>query len=134
MPSRAAGQRVEVALAIVAATRPPRPTGAVPPMFRRWGAFTYRFRRPIVVLAVLLAVGSAFLATQVTGSLSAGGWSDPNSESVAVADRLKNEFGASGGSIVAVFQGDAGADARSPAFQAEIATALQRLVADDRVD
>ena len=103
-------------------------------MFRRWGAFTYRFRRPIVVLAILLAVGSAFLATQVTGSLSAGGWSDPNSESVAVADRLEDEFGASGGSIVAVFQGGADADARSPEFQATIATALERLVADDRVD
>jgi len=87
-------------------------------MFRRWGAFTYRFRRPIVVLAVLLAVGSAFLATKVTGSLSAGGWSDPNSESVAVADRLKDDFGASGGSIVAVFEGGAGADARSPTLPA----------------
>ena len=57
-------------------------------MFRRWGAFTYRFRRPIVVLAILLAVASTFLAAQVTGSLSAGGWTDPNSESAAVADRL----------------------------------------------
>ena len=79
-----------------------------------------------LVLAILLAVGSAFLAVQVTGSLSAGGWSDPNSESVAVADRLEDEFGASGGSIVAVFQGGADADARSPEFQATIASALER--------
>ncbi len=25
-------------------------------MFRRWGAFIYRFRRPVAVLAVILAV------------------------------------------------------------------------------
>jgi uncharacterized membrane protein YdfJ with MMPL/SSD domain len=103
-------------------------------MFRRWGRFTYRFRRPIAILAVVLAVASGFLASQVTGSLSAGGWSDPNSESVAVTERLKDEFGASGGSIVAVYQGGPDADARSPEFQAAIATSLERLLADERID
>jgi uncharacterized membrane protein YdfJ with MMPL/SSD domain len=103
-------------------------------MFRRWGAFTYRFRRPIVILAVLLAVASTFLASQVTGSLSAGGWTDPDSESAAVTTRLQDEFGASGGSMVAVFQGGQGADARSETFQSTIAGALGRIVADDRVD
>ena len=37
------------------------------PMFSAWGAFVYRFRRPIAVLAVLLAVASTILASQVTG-------------------------------------------------------------------
>ena len=103
-------------------------------MFRRWGAFTYRFRRPIVVLSVLLAIASTFLAAQVTGSLSAGGWTDPDSESAAVSQQLQDQFGAAGGAIVAVFQGEPGDDARSESFQATITDSLDRLVADDRVD
>ena len=103
-------------------------------MFTRWGAFVYRFRRPIAILAVILAVASASLASQVTGALSAGGWTDPDSESAAVAERLDDEFGAGGGAIVALFEGTAGDDARSDDFQAEIAASLDRLLADDRVD
>jgi RND superfamily putative drug exporter len=103
-------------------------------MFSRWGAFVYRFRRPIAILAVVLAVASTTLAAQVTGELSAGGWTDPDSESAAVTQRLGDEFGAGGGSIVALFQGAAADDARSDEFQTAITASLDRLVADERVD
>jgi uncharacterized membrane protein YdfJ with MMPL/SSD domain len=103
-------------------------------MFSAWGAFVYRFRRPIVVIAVLFAIASSFLAAQVTGALSAGGWTDPDSESAAVSERLAEEFGAGGGTIVAVFRGKPSDDARSDAFQETIAGSLDRLVADGRVD
>ena len=103
-------------------------------MFTAWGAFVYRFRRPVVILSVLLAISSLAFASQVTGALSAGGWTDPDSESAAVRQRLTDEFGAGGGTIVAVFQGSAGDDARSDPFQASVAAALARLAADERVD
>lgn len=103
-------------------------------MFRRWGAFVYRFRRPMAILAVAVAILSLPLAAQVTGALSAGGWSDPHAESSAVEERLADQYDAGGGTIVALFRGDAGSDARSDAFQAEIANSLARLAADDRVD
>jgi RND superfamily putative drug exporter len=103
-------------------------------MFRRWGAFVYRFRRPIAILAVIVAIASVPLASQVTGALSAGGWTDPDSESAAVGDRLVEEFDAGGGAIVALFRGEADDDARTPEFQAAIANSLVRLVSDDRVD
>ncbi|HEX6868597.1 MAG TPA: hypothetical protein VF119_07310, partial [Candidatus Limnocylindrales bacterium] len=93
-------------------------------MFHRWGAFVYRFRRPVAIVAIALAILSIPLASQVTGSLSAGGWTDPDSQSAAVADRLAEQYDAGGGAIVALFRGDADADARSPEFQAEIAGAL----------
>ncbi len=109
-----------------------RPTGDQ--MFSAWGAFVYRFRRPIAILAVLFAIASATLASGVTGALSAGGWTDPDSESAAVADTLAEDFGAGGGTIVAVFRGPDGADARSADFQSTIADSLDRLVADERVD
>ena len=103
-------------------------------MFSAWGAFVYRFRRVIAILAIIIAVAASTLASGVTGALSAGGWTDPDSESAAVTERLTEDFGAGGGTIVAVYRGSAGDDARSDDFQATIRDSLQRLVKDDRVD
>ena len=103
-------------------------------MFARWGALVYRFRRFVVVLSILLAIASLSLASQTSGALSSGGWLDNNSESAEVQRRLDEEFGAGKGSLIALFRSDeAGADARSPEFQAAIATALADLAADERV-
>ncbi|HEX7347503.1 MAG TPA: MMPL family transporter [Candidatus Limnocylindrales bacterium] len=103
-------------------------------MFSAWGAFVYRFRRIIAILAIVIAVAASTLASGVTGALSAGGWTDPDSESAAVTDRLTEDFGAGGGTIIAVYRGNAGDDAKSDDFQATIRDSLQRLVEDDRVD
>ncbi len=103
-------------------------------MFHRWGAFVYRFRRPVAILSVIVAILSLPLAAQVTGALSAGGWTDPDSESAAVSRRLGEEFDAGGGAIIALFRGEPGDDARSAAFQATIADSLARLAADEHVD
>ena len=103
-------------------------------LFSRWGAFVHRFRRPIALITIVLAVGSATLAARVTDSLVSGGWTDPGSESTAVATRLADEFGAGRGSIVALFSGDGTADARSAAFQNQIDASLARLAADPLAD
>ena len=103
-------------------------------MFARWGALVYRFRRYVVVLSILLAIASLSLASQASSELSSGGWLDSNSESAEVQRRLDEEFGAGKGSLIALFRADAaGADARSPEFQAAIATALEGIVGDERV-
>ena len=103
-------------------------------LFSRWGAFVYRLRRPIALITIVLAILAATLAARATSALSSGGWTDPDSESAAVAQRLASDFGAGRGSIVAVYFGDAATDARSDAFQASIATSLRRLAADPLVD
>ena len=103
-------------------------------LFTRWGAFVYRFRKVISILTLILAVGALVLSSQTAGALSAGGWTDPDSESVVVSDRLADEFAAGRGSIVAVFRGETGADARSPEFQAMVAGSLAGLAEDDRVN
>ena len=83
-------------------------------MFSRWGAFVYRFRRPIVLIAIVAALASTTLASQASSALSAGGWLDANSESAAVASRLDAEFGAGKSSIIVLFRSDTpGADATS---------------------
>ena len=99
--------------------------GIFSPMFTRWGAFVYRFRRPIALLAVVIAVAGATLATQASSALSSGGWLDANSESAAVSGpsrhrvRGRQELGHRPLPLAAP-----GADATSPAFQGAIATAV----------
>src|SRR5712691_3223469 len=104
----------------------PPPKGR-PMLFSRWGVFVYRFRRPIALLTIALAVAAAIAGSRVTSALSAGGWIDPTSESAAVSTRLNDEFGAGRGSLVVLFQAPTGTDAKTPATQQAIATSLARL-------
>lgn len=103
-------------------------------MFSRWGAFVYRHRRPVAIVAIVMAVASGALASRTADALSAGGWLDTDAESAVVSDRLAAEFGAGRSSVIALFRSDMpGADAASPAFQDSIATALAEVQADERV-
>ena len=103
-------------------------------MFTRWGAFVYRFRRPIVLLAVVVAVAGSMLATQTSSALSSGGWLDADSESAHVSARLDSEFGAGKSSVIALFRSTTpAADATSPAFQQAIATAVERVASAPHV-
>src|SRR5918998_2471261 len=105
-----------------------------PTMFARWGALVYRYRRLVAVLAIVLAGASGPLASGAAGALSAGGWLDNGSESAEVARRLDETFGAGKGSLIALFRStESGADARSEAFQGDVATALEGIAADERV-
>ena len=103
-------------------------------MFSRWGAFVYRFRRPIAILAIVVALGGATLATRTSSALSSGGWLDTTSDSADVASRLDTEFGAGKSSVIAVFRATTpGADATSSTFQGAIASAVAGLGQDPRV-
>src|SRR6266540_1201169 len=110
-----------------------QPIGRTGPMFARWGAFVYRFRRPVVLLTLAIALGSVLFASRAAGELSSGGWLDKGSESAGVIARLDSSFASGRSSFVALFHGPAQADATSPAFQAAIATSIERLKADARV-
>src|SRR3954462_11138203 len=103
-------------------------------MFSRWGAFVYRFRRPIVVLTVVIAIVSSILATQTSSALSSGGWLDADSESAAVSARLGTEFGAGKSSVLALFRSGApGADATAREFQDAIKAATAGLASTPHV-
>ena len=103
------------------------------PMFSRWGAFVYRFRRPIAALSLLLALGSVFFASKAASELSSGGWLDKSSESAAVIDRLDASFSAGKSTFIALFRSSNQADAMSAEFQAAVAQSLAALRADPRV-
>src|SRR6478672_3256733 len=103
-------------------------------MFSRWGAFVYRFRRPVALIAIVIALSSTVLASQASSALSAGGWLDANSESAAVSARLDSEFGAGKSSVIALFRSATpGADAKSAEFQGAIKTATTPLATTPHV-
>ncbi|HLX34850.1 MAG TPA: MMPL family transporter [Candidatus Limnocylindrales bacterium] len=94
-------------------------------MFSRWGAFIYRRRRLVFVLAIVVAAGAATLAKDASSHLTTSGWLDPTSESSQVSARLEASFGGGRTSYVALFRStDPNGDATSPAFQGAIATTL----------
>src|SRR3990172_7129871 len=80
-------------------------------MFTRWGAFVYRFRRPVALLSLVVAVAAASLATQTSSALSSGGWLDATSESADVSARLDTQFDAGKSALIALFRADAAGDA-----------------------
>ena len=103
-------------------------------MFSRWGAFVYRFRRPVALLAVVVALASITLAVQASDSLSSGGWLDADSESAAVSARLDTEFGAGKSSVIALFRSETpGADATSPSSRRRSRHRSAGLADDPRV-
>ncbi|MGZ8502516.1 MAG: MMPL family transporter, partial [Candidatus Limnocylindrales bacterium] len=102
-------------------------------MFTHWGAFVYRFRRPVSLAAVVVALGLGFFGVEASSHLSSGGWLDNGSQSARVADRLAADFGAGRSSIIVLFSSTAAQDATSPDYQAAIATSLAAVRTDPRV-
>jgi len=102
-------------------------------MFSRWGAFVYRFRRPVALVSIAIAIGLSVFAAQASSHLSSGGWLDTSSESAQVSDRLAKDFGAGRSSLLVLFSSTASSDATSPEYQAAIAAALSGVKADPHV-
>jgi RND superfamily putative drug exporter len=103
-------------------------------LFSRWGAFVYRHRRIVLVVAIVAAAGAATLAADASKQLTNGGWLDPTSESAQVADRLEADFGGGRTSYIALFRSiEPSADATSPAFQAAIETTLAPVLTQPHV-
>jgi uncharacterized membrane protein YdfJ with MMPL/SSD domain len=106
---------------------------AQPMLFSRWGAFVYRFRRPVAIIALLLGVAALPLAAQTSGKLSSGGWLDRDAQSSVVADRLASEFSAGRSSLIVLFRSTDGSDVASPSVQDAITASLAKLRDDERV-
>jgi RND superfamily putative drug exporter len=102
-------------------------------LFARWGAFVYRFRRPVAVIALVLGLAAIPLAAQTSGELSSGGWLDRDAESSIVADRLADEFGTGRSSLLVLFRTTDGTDVTSPAVQESIDASLAEVRDDERV-
>ncbi len=101
--------------------------------FSRWGAFVYRFRRPVALIALVLGLLALPLAAQTAGVLSSGGWLDRDAESTTVADRLAAEFRAGRSDLIVLYRTTDGANVTSPEVQAAIGASLTEVREDPRV-
>jgi uncharacterized membrane protein YdfJ with MMPL/SSD domain len=102
-------------------------------VFAAWGRLVYRHRRLVAVLSILFMMAMGFFARDITSHLSSGGWIVKDSESAQVQARLEAEYGAGGASLVVIFFGPEGTDARSDAFLASVDESLAALAADPNV-
>ena len=102
-------------------------------MFSRWGAFVYRFRRPVALLAIVVAVVFGAFGLQASSQLSSGGWLDSSSESAGVDETLASQFGVGRSSLIVLFRSTASTDATSADYQAAIAKTLDPLASDPNV-
>jgi RND superfamily putative drug exporter len=102
-------------------------------VFAAWGRFVFRHRRAAAILSILVAVTAGIVGASASSLLSSGGWVVRDSESWAVQERLADQYGGSRSSIIPIFFGPDGTDARSSAFQAQVAESLADLQDDERV-
>src|SRR3954452_21741007 len=93
------------------------------------GRVTYRRRRWVVGLALLFVAFAAVWGTGVFGSLTGGGFDDPDSESSKAAEVAATRIGHDSADVVVLYSSpDRTVD--DPAFQDAVASTLDALPAD----
>jgi RND superfamily putative drug exporter len=102
-------------------------------VFAAWGRFVYRRRLAVALAALVLAIGFGTLGSNVIDFLSSGGWVVRDSESYRAAERIAELYSGAASDIVVLYTGPAATDARSDAFQAQVAASLADLADDPRV-
>jgi putative drug exporter of the RND superfamily len=101
-------------------------------VFAAWGRFVYRRRRLVALAAMALALLGMVYASQAQVRLNPGGWLIEGSESARVTERLADDFGAGGSSLIILFHSQA-ADAASAAVQDRVQASVAHLAADPLV-
>ncbi len=107
----------------------PHPTG----MFAALGRFAYRFRRILPIGGLAVMVGLTVWGILSGGRLIQGGWVIAGSDEQRAAELLADRFGEQASTMLVVFEDPEG-DAASPAFQAQVADALEPIADDPLVD
>ena len=102
-------------------------------LFERWGAFTYRRRKAVLVVALLFTVFAGVWGTTVFGALTGGGFEDPRSESSKAASIIESEFGAVAADAVILYSAPAGSGLTvdDPAFRKSVEAVVVGLPKDD---
>ena len=105
------------------------PTG----VFAALGRFAYRFRKPLPVVGLALAIGLTVWSFNAGGDLIQGGWVIDGSEEQAAAELLADRFGEQASTLLVVYR-DPDGDASDAAFQREVREGLEPIEDDPAVD
>jgi uncharacterized membrane protein YdfJ with MMPL/SSD domain len=95
-------------------------------MFGALGRMMYRRRRWVVALALAFLVFAGVWGTGVFGSMTGGGFDDPNSESSLAGEMAARELGRSSADVVVLYRSD-DLTVDDPAFQSSVDASLAAL-------
>ncbi|CAA9571098.1 MAG: hypothetical protein AVDCRST_MAG87-2424 [uncultured Thermomicrobiales bacterium] len=100
----------------------------------RWGLLTVRWRWPLLIAPILIALISIPLATQVMDRVSTGGWIPTDSDSSIVDSTLKDDFGRRTTTHYILFRDPSGLlSATDPRFRREVERLVRPLRSDPDV-
>ena len=102
-------------------------------IFAALGRATYRWRRWLPIVGLVVVIGMNVWAGQAGGRLSQGGWQIAGSEAARGEALLAERFGEQASSMIVIFT-DPHGDAGSDAFQATVADAMAPLADEPIVD
>ncbi|MGI5153446.1 MMPL family transporter [Plantactinospora sp. CA-294935] len=95
-------------------------------MFAWWGRAVVRLRWAVLGAGLLLVAVGATWGTGVFGSLTGGGFEDPDSESVRTDQRISAELGNQGADLLVLYSSPS-STADQPAFRDPVTGTLDRL-------
>ncbi len=102
-------------------------------LFAALGRATYRGRRWLPIVGLLIVAGLYAWSAVAGDRLSQGGWQVPGSEAARAEALFSDRFGESATTLIILFT-DPDGDAASPEFQATVADALAPLEDEPIVD
>lgn len=92
--------------------------------------FAIRFRKWVLVVTLLAAVGAGAFGSTVFGHVKQGGWDDPSSEAFRAGDAIKAEFGEHQPNLLLVVDGK-GRSVDDPEVRAHASAVAARLASRD---
>ncbi|MEX5635630.1 MMPL family transporter [Parafrankia sp. FMc2] len=98
-------------------------------MFERLGRAMFRHRWQVIGLAMAFVAFGGIWGTQVFGSLTTGGFDDPDSESARALDRAEEALGRTGNDLVVLYRSPDGT-VDDPAFRRAVTETLDALPRD----
>ena len=99
-------------------------------MFEGLGRVTYRRRRWVVAVSLLLVAFAGVWGAGVFGQMTGAGFEDPDSESARAAEVAERELGRSGADVVVLYSSD-DMTVDDPAYAEAVTSTLEALPDDD---
>jgi trehalose monomycolate/heme transporter len=101
-------------------------------MFERWGRLVHRRRWSVLAIGAAVVLIAAGWGVGVFGSLSDGGFEDPDSEASRAAEQIEQTFGRTEADVIALYSSDTWT-VDDPQFRAAVATTIDDLPAEEIV-
>jgi len=100
---------------------------------QRWGRLVARRRWVVLIAGLLTTIAAAGWGLGVFGSLSTGGFEDPDSESARAEAEIIEAFGQTDADILVLYESEDGLPVDDPAFERAVTETVEALPSDEVV-